>query len=459
MFRNRRPNGTQAIDVQLVEWDRKGPAQNRRLEGTSLLNDASAQRLADQLRSQVDIREGYQGLQIETTSFVGRIDLGPLRIAIQPKLSGMPLARLVRYAYGLRDVQTVEETRTPTIRYGLHDLLILMLIAEVEELLQRGLARQYISLSEKLESPRGRILIDEVVRQGGLTDARLPCQHFERHVNWHLNQVLRAGLAVAAGMTEDRDLRWRAHRLAAKFGDVKHIEKLDIDDIDRAERSLTRLTEANASALTIIRLLQNMRGLAFEPVEELSRMPGFLFDMNYFFQRLLSRFLRENLTGQRIADERAISKMFVYAPDANPQRRVSPKPRPDYALLRADKLCAFLDAKYRDVWDNGLPAEWLYQLSTYALASPSQVSVLLYASMAPGGREERVEIHRPIQFSGEGLGSVIVRPVSLRYLGELLDPERRDMLATERQRFANGLVVLNTHTSVKRKERSEVQAA
>lgn len=103
--------------------------------------------------------------------------------------------------------------------------------------------------------------------------------------------MLHAGLEVAAGMTEDRELRWRAHRLAAKFGDVKRIEKLDISDIDRAEQSLTRLTAANASALTIIRLLQNMRGLAFERVKELSLMPGFLFDMNYFFQRLLSRFL------------------------------------------------------------------------------------------------------------------------------------------------------------------------
>lgn len=153
----------------------------------------------------------------------------------------------------------------------------------------------------------------------------------------------------------------------------------------------------------------------------------------------------EDLTGQRIADERAISKMFVYALDANPKRRPSPKPRPDYALFRTNKLRGFLDAKYRDVWNNGLPAEWLYQLSTYALASPSRVSVLLYASMARGACDERVEIHQPMQWSGKDLGSLIVRPVRLPHLAELLDPKRKDMLATERQRFANELVVLNTH--------------
>ena len=42
-------------------------------------------------------------------------------------------------------------------------------------------------------------------------------------------------------------------------------------------------------------------------------MPGFLFDMNVFFQRLLSRFLRDNLAGARIADELAIRNLLAYA--------------------------------------------------------------------------------------------------------------------------------------------------
>src|ERR1019366_9867300 len=107
------------------------------------------------------------GLEITSTSFVGRVDVGPFRIAIGPKLPAMPLARLLRYAYGLRDVTAVEETRSPTTRHGLHDLLIALLAAEVEELLHRGLARRYTPDSERLESPRGRILVEEIVRHGG----------------------------------------------------------------------------------------------------------------------------------------------------------------------------------------------------------------------------------------------------------------------------------------------------
>ena len=88
--------------IELSEWQQIGPAQDGRLRGLSLGGNAPARQLADNLRRKLDIREEYDGLHIATNSFVGRIDIGPLRISIKPKLPAMPLTRLLRYAYGLR---------------------------------------------------------------------------------------------------------------------------------------------------------------------------------------------------------------------------------------------------------------------------------------------------------------------------------------------------------------------
>jgi 5-methylcytosine-specific restriction enzyme subunit McrC len=225
------------------------------------------------------------------------------------------------------------------------------------------------------------------------------------------------------------------------FGDVGCLATLDVADIDRAERALTRLTDACKPALTIIRLLQETLGVAFDSGQRQSRMPGFLFDMNVFFQRLLSRFLRDNLVGGRIVDEAAIRNLFAYAPDANPRRRSVPAPRPDYAFLRDDALCGFLDAKYRDIWERGLPSDWLYQLSIYALASPSEASVLLYASMSPDARDERVEVRQPILSSTRRSASVIIRPVPLPYLAELIGSNQGVNVARNRRRLADQLVM------------------
>jgi len=242
-------------------------------------------------------------------------------------------------------------------------------------------------------------------------------------------------------MAEDRDLQRHTHQLSARFGDVERLARLDVGDIDRADRELNRLTAANRPALTIIRLLQDTLGLAFDSAQHSSRMPGFLFDMNIFFQRLLSRFLHDNLTYTRIADEVPIRNLFTYAAGGNPKRRSAPAPRPDYALFRGDTLYAFLDAKYRDIWERGLPAEWLYQLSLYALASPSQVSVLLYASMSTDARDERVEVRQPILWSDKGPASVILRPVLLPYLAKILAPDQLAGLAGKRRELADQFVV------------------
>jgi 5-methylcytosine-specific restriction enzyme subunit McrC len=296
-----------------------------------------------------------------------------------------------------------------------------------------------------------------VLAQKWTEGKRLPCRHFERRINWQLNQVLRAGLNAAAGMTGDRDLRRSVHQVTEAFGDVERKTRLTSRDIESAERGLTRLTAANAPALRIIRLLHEMLGLAFEPFARSSRMPGFLFDMNIFFQRLLSRFLHDNLTSIAVADEASIRNVLTFAPEANPRRRSAPAPKPDFALFRDNTLRGFADAKYRDIWNRGFPADWLYQLSIYALASPIRTSVMLYATMATDARDGLVEVHQPVH--GARLASVILRPVPLMRLAHLLDPDRARSLANERRQCAEQLVIPRIRKSAQQRERDGVRAA
>ena len=429
------PNTTRRLIVELTEWGHVGPAENADLNGISLREDVHAQRIANALRGRVDIREGYRGLEIAATSFVGRVNVGPVHIIIRPKLPAAPLTRLLRYAYNLRDVSVVDQSHAALVHYGFHDLLIVMLADEVEELVFAGLARRYVPLTERLQSPRGRILVDQVIRRGGVQDSTLPCLNFERSVNWHLNQVIRAGLVVAAGITGDSELRRRVHRLADMFGDVGRAVRLDIREIEKAAGELTRLTEMSRPALTIIKLLHDLQGIGIEATGDPARTPGLLFDMNLFFERLLSRFLREHLKSA-VLDQQFLSAVFAYAPEANPQHRAAPRPRPDYTVVGA-RCTRFLDAKYRDIWEGNLPAEWLYQLSIYGLASPARVSVLLYATMAVDARDQRIEVRQP--WSREALASVIVRPVSLPRLAELLGPGHSANVSAPRQRWADDL--------------------
>lgn len=144
-------------------------------------------------------------------------------------------------------------------------------------------------------------------------------------------------------------------------------------------------------------------------------------------------------------DEYATNNIFTYAPGANPKQRILPKPRPDFALFRTKKLIGFLDAKYRDIWEKGFPARWLYQLSIYALASPNQASILLYGTMSTDARDERIDIRQPIWWSSKGAAFLILRPVPLQRMAELLGPSQRDRSASERKRFADELVAFDVN--------------
>jgi 5-methylcytosine-specific restriction enzyme subunit McrC len=241
-------------------------------------SNPEAQKLSDAVRSRVSIREGYKGLEITATSFVGHIAVGPLRITINPKLTRLPLTALVRNAYGLRDLEVFGQSLTPTVQHGLHDILISLLAAELEELLRPGLPRRYVPFAEKLSTPRGRILVDKIASRGGIVDGTLRCSHFQRHANWKLNQVLRCGLKLGGSMTEDRELRRRVRRLVDDFDTVETQAQLQERDLDEVQRGITRLTATTEPALTLIRLLFEMQGTSLDTLAYSQRTPGFLFD-------------------------------------------------------------------------------------------------------------------------------------------------------------------------------------
>jgi len=346
---------------------------------------------------------------------------------------------LFRYAYGLNDLTLVDRTEIPVEKLGLEDLLILMLVREMELLSFGRLVRQYRARNDMLTSPRGSLIMNEIIRRGGVAEVALPCRHFERDLNWPMNQVLHYGIQSAASRALDCDLRRRAYRVAELFSQVDLPRRLFSNDLDRAEKCLTRLTAIYQPALSLIRLLWQSLGPMQESTNDSKAVPGFLFDMNVFFQRLISRFLTDNSDTFCIDDERPIRGAFAHLPGGNPRQRRELRPRPDFTLVEQGRVRAFLDAKYRDLWLKSLPAHWVYQLGIYALNAPARISVLLYATMSEDAREERQEVRSPTDDSPAARARIIIRPVILPQLLSVLGKQGADGTLARRQ-LANRLV-------------------
>ncbi len=407
--------------VSLREWETARPDERSLLVEQSLAEFPAGRRLAEELSKtgRIEVLELARGLELRASSFVGRVSLGEITVTIRPKITGGPLLNLFRYAYGLRNLDLYGAVDFASSSWSFQDLLIHQLAAETRELLDRGIHRDYERVDSDLASPRGRIDFTRYLQTVQRAQTTLPCVHHPRMEDTLLNRVLLAGLHFAAGLAADGELKGHMRRLSKRLGEAVSEQRLDASLIAEAWRSIDRRTVAYEPALKLIELLLDGQGVALDEQGSRVRLKGFLFDMNRFFQALLSRFLRENLSGVEVHDEHRLKGMFRYRPGENPLGRRDPVLRPDFVLMRGGQTVAVLDAKYRDLWEQPLPREMLYQLALYALGRTGErASAILYPTVEAAARKQTIVIQEPVR-GGES-ARVTLRPVNLLRLDQLL---------------------------------------
>jgi len=304
--------------------------------------------------------------RVKPGSTVGAVEIGDMSVHVQPKIGIPQLLSLACYAMGLFRLQ--DDTFDFKRDEALPDVLALALAAAARRAFAHGLLHGYRVEEDTLQTVRGRIRIDDQIRQrpGFMLPIEVRYDEFTEDIVE--NRLVKAAAAQLARMRlRSQDAR---AGLSWVVGMLEQVALVEFSASDLPETRFTRLNEHYRDVLALAHLI--LRHSAFSSARGTVRASGFLVNMNDLFQEFLTMALREALgvSSETLRSERVVEL------DEGGRARL----KPDLSWWEGG-ICTFVgDAKYKNLTDNrSVPGTDLYQLLAYATALNLPGGLLVYA--------------------------------------------------------------------------------
>ena len=314
-------------------------------------------------------REG--AYKLTARDYVGRISLPGGLLVIKPKVGVGNLFYMLCADAGLADFHL-----PPT---GLREdedifpFVLAALLNAVEKAVGSGLYRDYSRREERLSYVRGRILLDEQAKHGGLQHLHT-CAYADHSADTPENRVLAATVrlmpALLKGHKGEERLAARARGYLCYFSEVKVVRRAEAIALLPHLR-IHRLNAPYGPALALCTLA--LRGLTLNEQAGTHPYASFLVQMPRLFESFLTKRLANLLPRYGL---RVVAQRHDYLDE---ERKVGI--RPDVLIYsgREKQPRLVLDAKYRRAeGPDADPNRDLYQVSAYLDRYGLQQGVLVY---------------------------------------------------------------------------------
>jgi 5-methylcytosine-specific restriction enzyme subunit McrC len=233
----------------------------------------------------------------------------------------------------------------------------------LERALTRGIPRRYREEEEWLAGVRGRILVAQHARSGGLP-LPVPCQFDDHTLDNQLNRLLAAAARRLAKLPRTSDTTRRS--LLRALGVFDGVGQPTAADLNRATW-FDRTTEHLRPTERLARLA--LRSASLEHDVGMTSAATFLIDMNGVYERFVEDRLRRALRGQ-------LSVIGQHRTTLDLDKRV--RMRPDLLFRHEGRAVYVADAKYK-LTASGVGRESdYYQLLAYCTALALPEGLLVY---------------------------------------------------------------------------------
>ncbi|WP_394190945.1 McrC family protein [Paenisporosarcina quisquiliarum] len=298
------------------------------------------------------------GLRIRTTSFVGLIELERLRIIIQPKFDDTftEVINMALFANG-RPFWSEVETRGSMEKSELFRMLISKFLNETENLLKKGLKKDYVEHSGNLKQVRGKVSL----RKNALHNYNLPnniyCEFDELTQDIVENQLILKVLTLLDKLPLESYLKHRIYMLQIQFSSIC----VPYEERKWPELSYNRLNDNYRVVHTFGRFIFEKLFLQNYTASDNNHF-AFLVDMNELFERFVGAVLKRYLPPHfRVTEGQRITNAVLL--DGLRYRDVIPD-----IIVRDERLerTYVIDTKYKAYDFKKVITSDIFQLAFYA---------------------------------------------------------------------------------------------
>ena len=276
-------------------------------------------------------------------------------------------------------------------RMNLYELFINMYLQEVRQILKQGLKSGYIEKEDNLHFYKGKLMVNEHIRQNLSHKERFYLRYDEFNPNRPENKLIKSTLIKLSKMTSSAENSKEIRQILTGFELVepsRNIEK------DFASIKIDRTTKGYEAVMAWSRVF--LFNKSFTTFTGSTQSRSLLFPMEQVFESYVAQQLKKVFVpdGWEVSVQDKGYYLFE-----EPRRQFSL--RPDIVIRKNDRVVV-LDTKWKSLCDNeaknyGISQSDMYQMYAYSKKYQTSEIWLIY----PVNQDMRN--HRPIQFdSGDG---------------------------------------------------------
>jgi len=307
---------------------------------------------------------------LKARSWVGTIKIpNSYSIFIRPKVGNLNFIKMLAYSENL---EGIESTGLIYSKEGedLVDLMAKLFLEKTNAIVQDGIYKSYVSVTEEIPSVKGRLLVVQNIRRPRVTQEKLWCEYDELSSDVIENQILLHCAEVLASLVKTKQIRSELHEFQ-NILETQGVSEIFLESYHLDKISIQKLNEHYAKAFNLCEFILRLIWYSDFTKEEKIPIYGFLYDMNDLFQNFVTKVCQEMFVEdynvepevgnpdllERLENENKTEDVQLVS-------KVNLKPDIVFKEKKSSDTALIVDTKYKDKTS----ANDIYQSIAYAMA-------------------------------------------------------------------------------------------